>query len=70
MPVLRAARRALPTALLLALALPAGAQAAATMSVAGTTLSFTAADGLDHWTSPYRTIGSATPPASTPLRPG
>jgi hypothetical protein len=45
----------LPAALLLALglALPAGAQAAATMSVSGSTLTFTASDGLDHQTHPY-----------------
>jgi hypothetical protein len=54
MPVVRAARRALPAALLLALALPAGAQGAATMSVNGSTLSFTASDGLDHQTYPFR----------------
>ncbi len=55
MPVVRAARRALPAALLLALvlALPAGAQAAATMSVNGSTLTFTASDALDHQTYPY-----------------
>ena len=56
MPVVRAARRALPAALLLALALavPAGAHAAATMSANGSTLSFTASDGLDHQTYPFR----------------
>lgn len=54
MPVVRAVRRALPAVLVLALALPAGAQAAATLSVSGpTTLTFTATDGIDHLTSPY-----------------
>jgi hemolysin type calcium-binding protein len=57
MPVVRAVRRALPVALLLALALPAGAQAAATLSASGVsplrTLTFTASDGIDHVTSPY-----------------
>jgi hypothetical protein len=57
MPVVRAARRALPLALLLALTLPAGAHAAATMSVSGPTpprtLTFTASDGIDHETVPY-----------------
>jgi hypothetical protein len=55
MPAVRAARRALPAVLLLALGLvaPAGAQAAATMSVGGSTLTFMASDGLDHRTYPY-----------------
>jgi Ca2+-binding RTX toxin-like protein len=55
MPVVRAARRALPAALVLALGLlvPAGAQAAATMSVSGSTLTFSTSDGLDHETYPY-----------------
>jgi Ca2+-binding RTX toxin-like protein len=57
MPAVRAAWRALPAALLLALALPAGAQAAATISVSGSTLTFTASDALDHQTFPYRTSG-------------
>jgi hypothetical protein len=55
MPVVRAARSALPAALLLALGLvlPAAAQAAATLSVGGSTLTFTTSDGLDHQTQPY-----------------
>jgi hypothetical protein len=55
MPAVRAARRALPAVLLLALGLvaPAGAQAAATISVGGSTLTFMASDGLDHRTYPY-----------------
>jgi hypothetical protein len=56
-PVVRAVRRALPAALVLALALPAGAQAAATLSASGPTpprtLTFTATDGIDHATAPY-----------------
>jgi hypothetical protein len=44
-------------ALVLALALPAGAQAAATLSVAGSTLTFTASDGIDHETRPYLAAG-------------
>lgn len=47
MALVRAARGALP-ALLLALALPAAAQAAGTMSLNATTLTFTTSDGLDH----------------------
>ena len=55
MPVVRAARRALPVALLVALGLvaPAGAQAAATLSVGSSTLTFTTSDGVDHQTDPY-----------------
>ncbi|HEX6697009.1 MAG TPA: hypothetical protein VF080_09450 [Solirubrobacteraceae bacterium] len=55
MPVVRAARRALPAALLLCLGLvlPAGAHAAAMLSVGGSALTFTTSDGLDHQTQPY-----------------
>jgi hypothetical protein len=57
MPVVRAVRRALLAALLLALTLPAGAHAAATLSVSGPTpprtLTFAASDGIDHETVPY-----------------
>jgi hypothetical protein len=42
----------LPAALLLALVLPAGAHAAATVSVSGPTLSFVASDSIDHATAP------------------
>jgi hypothetical protein len=52
----------LPAALVLALALPAGAQAAATLSVSGPTpprtLTFTATDGIDHATGLYVSNGN------------
>jgi hypothetical protein len=62
MLVVRAVRRALLAALLLALMLPAGAHAAATLSVSGPTpprtLTFTASDGIDHETVPYVSNGN------------
>jgi RTX calcium-binding nonapeptide repeat (4 copies) len=50
MSIVRAARGALPVALLLILALPVTAHASATLSSTGGALTFTATDSLDHLT--------------------